>query len=59
MWVVVKRTGGYIAPLPNLEPFNCQEDAEEFARRFLASNPNAVARGREAIEVRPYRASNA
>jgi hypothetical protein len=52
MWEVVKRIGSFVVSLPRLEPFERREDAEEFARRLLASNPSVIAQGREAIEVR-------
>lgn len=59
MWEVVIRRGGFTTPLPNTPPFERREDAELFARDFLASNPNAIQPGLEAIEVRPVQGQHA
>jgi hypothetical protein len=59
MWEVVIRRGGFTTPLPNNPPFDRREIAEQFARDFLASNPDAIQKGLEAIEVRPVQIDHA
>lgn len=41
VWEVVKKDQGIWHRLPKLEAFEREADAEEFARRFAACNPNA------------------
>ena len=41
MWEVLRKSQGIWCRLPNLEPFEREADAEEFARRFAAGNHRA------------------